>query len=100
MQFRVGIKMELLEDEPDVLRAEPRDGGLSSSPAGSQPKTSSSPSSASSVPAMMLMSVVFPAAGRTDEHGDVPAAHVEVDTLQDLKPRAAVAEATGNPAKP
>ena len=91
-------EIKLLEDEADVLCTEARDGGLLH---GAQIATED-----------LELAIIrlqrasddadergFPTTRRSDEHGDVTAANVEIDALQDLKPRAAISKTTGDPAK-
>lgn len=94
-----GDQMELLENEPDVLSAESSDGGFFHRPAIRAEDFQFSfvrLQSASDDADERGLS----AAGRTNEHGDVPTAHIEVDSFEDLKASTAVAEATFYTAKP
>ena len=94
-----GDQMELLENEPDVLSAESSDGGFLH-----RPQVRAEDFQFSFVRLQSASDDAdergLSAAGRTNEHGDVPTAHIEVDSFEDLKASTAVAEATFYTAKP
>ena len=94
-----GDEIELLKNEPDVLRSKPSDGRFFH---GAQiaPKDVQFPIIRLQGPRDDADESGLSTAGWTDEHGDVATAHIEIDTLQHLKSRAPISKTAGDAAKP
>lgn len=94
-----GDEIELLKNEPDVLRSKPSDGRFFH---GAQiaPKDVQLPVIRLQGPGDDADESGLSTARGADEHGDVAAAHIEIDTLQHLKSGASVSKTAGDAAKP